>query len=332
MNVFVSYLAWLVKFPILLRFIGYISDKIIGFIPCELDTVIESNHFIYLDLSPYNYISHSFAKRLSYRDNAKIIYVLPSWDNLYKWHTHLFYDKYLVWGDSQKDFFKKLQIHPCKLETFGGPNVWNLFNKIISAPRTTKILYTSVSEKLFPGEKDFILQLIGMIQKNLFGDDVKLLVRLHPYDFSEISDFPIDDRIEIKRSNYSKDTLNWVVPNYFYLDLINDLENCKLVICMASSITLDAVLYGRIVLNIQDDNLENDYYSFNHYTPISTSGTIPIVKISDNELLQQEINNFISMDIHQYEAEVNNQRVGVSKVVDFEKDKTFFFELIKNLN
>lgn len=285
---------------------------------------------IYFDLSPYNYESFFYASRFKQLDKSKVIYVLPSWDNLYKWKTYRFYDYYLVWGNSQKVFLEDLLKLTGSVKIIGGPTVWNLFNHNLPEINGNEVLYTTVGKKLFPKEMEFIWSLYHVIQNGYLGENVILTIRLHPYDFTSLKEFPVGKNIRLVRPNSSFEMQKWLVPQTFYSEFYNELRRAKIVICMASSVTLDAVCFGRLVINILDRSIGHDYYSFEHYKPISCTAKIPILDIADTSTFVNNLYSYLNMDEKAYHEELALQRKAISEIVDLDSSISQMFSVIES--
>ena len=236
-------------------------------------------------LSPY--LKEEVALSLCYSDDdTKLCFVLPSWDNIYKYYTFKHFDSYIVWGESQQLFLKNvLKISsPIFLK---GPISQYVFNRhkaydgYSSSSVSVRLLYCTITSRNFPNEVSFVRNLINKINSNDYGNDCHLTIRLHPAD----KDLDIYEKLVSKKVGLShikgvSSLTNWDVSDSFFPELINDFVNSDIIICVASTITLDAIMLGRPVINFKPQILKGkvDYYDFEHYRSISNSKELDIVE------------------------------------------------------
>lgn len=325
-----SKLIVVLNFKFLQELLQWLNSNLIKLVVKDFLFLHKNTQCIYLDICPYNYQSFIYSLKIKQLGKSKVIYVLPSWDNLFKWKTYGFYDHYLVWGNSQKVFLQDFHQLTESVEVIGGPTVWNLFNSNIPEIYGNEVLYTTVGKKLFPNEMEFISELYNSIQKGYLGENVFLTIRLHPYDFTDVNEFPVGQNVRLIRPNSSFEMQNWVVPQTFYSEFYDELRRAKIVICMASSVTLDAVCFGRLVINVMDKSIGHDYYSFEHYKPISNSLKVPILDIADKATFLSSLYSYLNMDESAYLEELALQRKGISEIVDLNSSLGHMFSVIES--
>ncbi len=236
-----------------------------------------------LFLSPYahNEIILSFILP----ENTRKIFILPSWDNVYKYHLFDNYNKYIVWGENQKNHLRKYTSKPIICLGSLGQFAINKILLIHNQKRKNKFVinYSTVTTRIFHNEINFVNKLAEMIEADCFGKRVQLIIRLHPADKNTIYYNTLASN-RVKISTVSGRPLDeWNVDKDFYSRLVDDIKNSDLVINVASTITLDSILMNRFVINIRpnESHSARDYYQFQHYLPITQSNLVPIFHEKD---------------------------------------------------
>jgi hypothetical protein len=266
-----------------------IKFKVRLFYNKQLNSSFESVLF----LSPYTHNEIILSFNLSVKSEK--IFILPSWDNIYKYYLFDNFNKYVVWGNTQKIFLqKKIK----KTIIISGNIGQYAINKILlnfkdnPKKKSLIITYSTVTRRIFNNEIKFLTTLTKMIEDNHFGENVHLIIRPHPAD-KNITYYKkfISNRVTLS-SVPSVSLEKWDVDRDFYTNLIHDFINADLVLNVASTITLDAILLNRFVLNIRPKECQNDmdYYNFQHYLPIKTSNLVPIIHENEIEKLFKYIN------------------------------------------
>ena len=284
---------------IIMRFINIeLFYKYICKIKLNKPFIIEDEIDEIFFLSPY--LKEEIALSLCFsEDNTKLCFVLPSWDNIYKYYTFKHYDSYLVWGESQQFFLKNiLNINspiylkgPISQYVFNNYKMSDSYKNLLkpsssSSSSSVNLLYCTITSRNFPNEVSFVKNLINKINSNEYGKDCHLAIRLHPAE----KDLDIYRKLVSKKVSlsYAKGVIslaNWDVSDNFFSDQIDDLIKSDIVICVASTITLDAIMLGRPVINFKPRILNGkvDYYDFEHYRSITNSNELEIVE-NMNEL------------------------------------------------
>ncbi len=153
-------------------------------------------------------------------------------------------------------------------------------------PKNRTVFHTTVT-KAYPFQKKYIYDLINL-RKDKKIPYVNLLIRIHPLDlienYSEFKDIP-DFCIERsgKEIEMSYDDL---------LNLKCSLKYTDLNINYASTITIEACIFDKPVINIGYLGVYALAYEFDHYRPIYESGAVKLAKTDDD--LPRLINAYLS--------------------------------------
>jgi hypothetical protein len=232
-------------------------------------------------LSPYTHDEVVLSILLKRR--IQQFFVLPSWDNIYKYYLFDNYFKYFVWGSLQKEFLEKR----IKGEIIVIGNISHFVMRRISSVyldsiKTDKIiiLYCTVTKRIFKNEIFFVQKLKSLIEANFFGKNVDMIIRPHPADLkANLYNNFVSDRISISGFKSNNVLNKWIVNKDFFKGLFIDFNYSTLVLNVASTITLDAISLGRFVINIKpiESKGDLDYYNFQHYLPITRSKLVPII-------------------------------------------------------
>ncbi len=157
------------------------------------------------------------------------------------------------------------------------------------------ITYTCGHPKFFVDEEDFIKDLISMVEKGTFGD-VVLILRLHPrYNieqykkiFSHRPQVFFDEANAASAATYADD---WSREDSI-TQYVNLIYHSDVVINLASTVTLDAAIFNRPVINVAYDLKPASYWFANaryyesaHYKHITASGGVRIAR-SRAELIE----------------------------------------------
>lgn len=241
--------------------------------------------------------------------------IVHSWDNLpARGFLATRPDKLLVWNEVMKEEAKKLHgINPDKLKIIGVPQFH--FYKQLEDKVTRKdfldfykfdrdkkvITYTCSAVRVFPDEDLFLEKLIDYIKE--IG--AVLVIRLHPGErrekfktrFSGIGDVLIDE----PTGSFAAAIVNNVTAgNAGIYKFISLMKYSDVVINLASTITLDAVIYNTPVIcpafNLDDSlkgewNNASDWYQSSHYKNILESRAITNPRSFAE--LKDDIKNFL---------------------------------------
>lgn len=257
-----------------------------------------------LFLSPYSYEEVIFLKKLK-KYQVKKIFILPSWDNIYKYYLDDQFDRYVVWGPDQESFLSRMGIATDKIVPLGSISQYT-FNQLKENSQQRKesdrfrILYATVTDRIFPDEYYFLSQLAAKVENGDYGMNVELLIRMHPADNIERYRHLESDKVYFSENKTTYSLTQWDVEKDFFNKQVSDILFSNLVITVASTITLDAVLLNKYTINYRPDFCkgDKDYYQFEHYASITNSGGLPIVSSMQelSNLIQKVINNTLEFD------------------------------------
>lgn len=178
----------------------------------------------------------------------------------------------------------------------------NFFNKISISPEKNLIVYASMGRAFSTSDWDMIDLLHTLTTSNKIAKSSALLVRFQPNDFI--------DQEEIKKRPYlkydqpgirfgSKRGVDWDM-NFADLEHLADtLHHAALVVCYASSISIDAAVFDKPIINIDFEvqhtasllKSPTQYYKSLHYGKALKTGGINLVK-SEPELIDS-INKYL---------------------------------------
>jgi CDP-glycerol glycerophosphotransferase (TagB/SpsB family) len=182
-------------------------------------------------------------------------------------------------------------------------NRQEFFNKISISPDKELLVYASMGRAFSTSDWDMIDFLHKLIEtKGKLVKDCALLVRFQPNDF-------VDD-VEIKKRPYlkydqpgirfgSKRGVDWDMNNADLAHLYATLKHMSILICYASSISVDAAVFDKPVININYEIKENNimlksptqHYNSEHYKNALKTGAIDLVG-SEDELVRS-INSYL---------------------------------------
>jgi hypothetical protein len=239
-------------------------------------------------LSPY--LKEEIALSLSYKkDKTKLCFILPSWDNIYKYYTFKHFDSYIVWGESQQFFLKNtMNINspiylkgPISQYIFNNYIMSDSYNNYLKPSSSVNLLYCTITPRNFPNEVNFVKDLINKINNDVYGNNCHLTIRLHPAekDVDSYRDL-VSNKVSISYSKGVSSLYDWDVDERFFLDQIEDFINSDIVITVASTITIDAIILNRPVINFKPKILNGkvDLYQLDHYKSVTNSNELEIVE------------------------------------------------------
>ncbi|MEQ1500451.1 MAG: CDP-glycerol glycerophosphotransferase family protein [Parcubacteria group bacterium] len=164
------------------------------------------------------------------------------------------------------------------------------------------IVYSPLGGKFSDSDWDIMDMLYQMNSENKFGDRVKILVRFPPNDFVKDEDLVKRPHLiyqypGVRFSN--KRNTDWDMTNVELEDLKNTLHYMSLMICYASSISVDSALVDKPVMNINFEVKENVglsksptiFYDMTHYKKVLDTGGIRLV--NNKEELMDWVNKYL---------------------------------------
>lgn len=245
------------------------------------------------------------------------LYIL-SWDNLStKQRPPLPVDLIFVWNKNMEDELKKWYPGSEKAEIsitsstqfdfYFDPDYLlsreEFFRRFNLDPSRPLIVYSGVTPSLMPEENFIVERLIEDLRGGKIIKNPQLLIRLHPKDdgkrYFEIKNKYKDVVFSIPGLKNEGDIKKWT-PDYEEIkDLVNIVKHCDVLINVASTMTVDAALMDKPVVNVRYYLSKNEskppwgiyIYETTHYKPlISTNG----FRIADNpEKLVELLNLYL---------------------------------------
>jgi hypothetical protein len=255
-----------------------------------------------LSTNPYS-LQELFVSHFARRAGIPVLAAIVSWDNLcYKGHLWSDYDGYIIWGPAmRKDLKHHLPSLPeDRIIETGSPQFdfhrrsdleWSReeFNRRIGAGSGRALITWGANvEWLFPDEPDVVAGLWKAIRDGAIPGRPQLLVRVHPHD--------VADRFEAIRQEcpgllvqHPCSHLNgqywWFTPDVEELALLsNTLRYSDVTVNLASSMTLDAAIFDKPVINVaystKPDHPHTRRIPFAHlsahYRKVAESGAVKI--------------------------------------------------------
>ncbi len=180
----------------------------------------------------------------------------------------------------------------------------DFFNKISISPDKELLVYASMGRAFSTSDWDMIDFLYNLVEtKSKLVKDCALLVRFQPNDFV--------DEVEIKKRPYlkydqpgirfgSKRGVDWDMNEADLSHLYATLNHMSILVCYASSISVDAAVFDKPVININYEIKENNimlksptqHYNSEHYGNALKTGAIDLVN-SEKELIET-INKYLT--------------------------------------
>ena len=176
------------------------------------------------------------------------------------------------------------------------------FKKIDMSPEKDLIVYASMGRAFSTSDWDMIDYLYTLVSSDKFVRKCNLLIRFQPNDFV--------DEVEIGKRPYlkydqpgkrfgSKRGVDWDMDSSDLEHLKNTLHYMSLIICYASSISIDAAVFDKPIININFEIKKNEsllksptqYYKTLHYGNAIKTGAIDLVK-NEDELIKS-INSYL---------------------------------------
>ncbi len=169
------------------------------------------------------------------------------------------------------------------------------FNRLDIAPEKKLILYGSMGKTFSSSDWDMIDLLYRLRDAGAFGAGIEILVRFQPNDFIE--------RRDIERRPYlhydypgtrfgTERGIDWDMSATELSHLRDTLTHMSLLVCYASSLSIDAAIFDKPIININFEVVKSitiqlsptQYYRTTHYKKALGSGSIILVE-SEHELI-----------------------------------------------
>ncbi len=231
--------------------------------------------------------------------------IIQSWDNLTsKGYISPRPDRFIVWNDIMKD----------ELILFHGVDEEDIF---VSGPIHYDFYFSSQSEApsrnlnggIHPGNKIILVAsapmwtykhfdwIVDIILKALDDGRIKytatVVLRLHPNDHPDrYSNIKESKNLIIDYPAVYKEGVGWIQEEEHIQNFIRLLKTSDVVVCVASTISIDAACFDTPIVNIAFDKegylpyelSSRRYYDYTHYKNIVRSGGVKIA-YSPDELI-----------------------------------------------
>ncbi len=257
------------------------------------------------------------------RQNVRTIGFINTWDRVSgRCILRLLPDDFVVFNNFVKEeLIRHDDVSVSKIFVGGIPQYDQYFSLVSSSresffsargldPATRLIVYSPIGAVFSNSDWGIIDLLEDLSKKGRFGEKVKVLVRFPPNDFIEekelkkrpelLYDYP-GTRFSEKRG------VDWDMDSGELKHLSETLYHMSLLICYASSISIDAVVFDKPVINIDFElggisvlaKSPTQFYQMEHYRQALRTGGICLVdsiedlvsavkKYLDNPALDQE--------------------------------------------
>jgi CDP-glycerol glycerophosphotransferase (TagB/SpsB family) len=245
----------------------------------------------------------SAAKRLGIPTVAYI----PSWDNVTTKNRMLFqYDGYVVWSEQTKT--ELAEVYPATKEkpvyVVGAPQ-YDVFRReefyrtreefcrqFGLVPNLPVIVYALGSPN-FLKEHHGAIELAKRIDRGEMGD-VQMLVRPHPiHDNAELVEIfaQYAPRVRVQKNPNAGRALNERSQDIEQvIEWVNTFRHADVVVNMSSTVTIDAALFDRPIVNLdfdpqpsrtQQELITEINHEWRHFQPVAESGGVWLVKDFD---------------------------------------------------
>lgn len=284
-----------------------------------LDYVLVKNDDYSKYYDKYNpdlvFLAHLFEEpeihllREAKKRGIKTIGFINSWDKTtMRCVMRLFPDKFVVFNNIVKDELIKYHGAEAKNIFVGGVPQYdyyfngeasprgNFFQKIGIDPGKKLIVYSPLGSAFSDSDWDAIDFLHELHDEGKFGKNTALLIRFHPKDFI--------DKMELQKRPYlvydytgvrfpSKTLVDWDMSFEDLRHLFDTLYYTDLLICYASSLSIDAAIFDQPIINIDFKIKKSNkilkspalFYKMEHYKKAINTGGIKLVN-SESELIK----------------------------------------------
>ena len=232
---------------------------------------------------------------------------IPSWDNITTKNRMVFkYDGYLVWSEQIKKELHEFYPATRNLPVFivGAPQFDIFFQKGFHQTRAEfcreqnldpelPLIVYAIGSPNFLKEHYGALEMAKKIQRNEFGN-VQMLVRPHPiHDNAQLHNAfdKFAPRVQLQQThNAGKQVAERSQDERQIREWINTFRHADVVINLSSTVTIDAAIFDKPIINLDfdpqpgqpDQALIYDInHLWNHFKPVAESGGVWLIKNFD---------------------------------------------------
>lgn len=164
------------------------------------------------------------------------------------------------------------------------------FNDIPADPKKKLMIYASMGKAFSSSEWTIIDMFHGLNAAGAFGDDVQILVRFQPNDFVDEEELKLRPHLvyDYPGTRFTKSRgvgVDWDMSKKEVQHLADTLHHADILVSYASSISIDAALFDKPVINIaftagkyevlRESPMQ--YYKTEHYKKAVATGGIRLV-------------------------------------------------------
>ena len=226
-----------------------------------------------------------------------------SWDNLNTKGPFLVKpDSIMVWNNRMKEVaIQDFDMHDKDVHVTGAPQ-FDIYKSLYLDQQRVRvdhfgfhkrfsqiIMLALIPKRVAPFQRAFVHALSSKVQANIFGDDVGLLIRPHPQEDWNWIGLDTNARVKVCKLEglnvHDDATLVNQRSRYDFLELYESLIVSKVVISVASSMSLDAVAAGAHPVSLAFDpegvfpqTLIDLYYKTDHFEPLIHSKVFPVCR------------------------------------------------------
>lgn len=262
------------------------------------------------------------AKRLGIPTLAYI----PSWDNVTTKNRMVFrYDGYIVWNERVKDelhfYYPQTKGKPVyvvgapQFDIFRQDRFYRTREEFCLGqgldPKLPIVLY-AIGSPNFLQEHHGAVRLAKRIAEGRLGD-IQMLVRPHPiHDNAEMRELfdQFGPKVRLQQTpNAGKELTKRTQGELQIIEWINTFRHADVVVNLSSTVTIDAALFDKPVVNldfdpqpgrVQQQLIKEINHKWNHFKPIAESGGVWLV--NDFEELESAVKTYLrSPSLHREE-------------------------------
>ena len=221
-----------------------------------------------------------------------------SWDNLTSNCKHLRKTDHLIcWTERMREQAIRIHGFPPERVSVSGIMRFDLYFRSAPGelsrdaflrakgldPRAKTILITTVTRGNYQDEPTLVKNLIVERDRGAFPGHPNIFVRIHPKEdnFAEYAAFSKSKNVRVERGGHEMQKNLGSRIELGSDDLVNlkdTLRHADVVVNYASTITLEACVFDKPVVNIGFPPYYLNAYSFTHYQPVVASGAVRVAK------------------------------------------------------